>query len=233
MAQKEKQGRGFFDKILRKDPPSEESKPTFSQATGSNSSTSTEYYPNVANAPAIELTGDAKTFVAKFREGIQKTNEIGQSFIQILYNLDKEPKDSQYKQAFELIRIMNPTITADEIKSSLERLIAFVKSQTAIYNDQGNNKMTQLKSSLKDEKSSLETTIASIQTEINTMRNKLGAKEQELSKQQTALNAVDGKYQPQINDAENTLAAINAASQETCSSLNQFLVGVEKYLKTN
>lgn len=224
----EKNERSFWNRLFFEAPEPEENTTGVSP---SNFTTGATQPFNVAQAPAIELTGDAATFVKRFREGIQKTNEVGQSFIQILYNLNPEPNEANYQQAFQLIKIMNPSLTADDIKSSLERLIAFVRSETANYNEQGNKKMTQLRSALQSEKSSLETTITGMQKEINTMRQNLQAKELELSRQQAALNAVDGKYQPEINNTQSVLAAVKTASEETCSSLEQFLAGVENHLK--
>lgn len=222
--------RSFWNRLFFEDPVPEED----TQGVNPSNFTTGATRPfNVAQAPAIELTGDAATFVKRFREGIQKTNEVGQSFIQILYNLNPEPNESNYQQAFQLIKIMNPSLTADDIKSSLERLIAFVRSETANYNEQGNRKMTQLRSALQGEKESLENTIAGMQKEISAIRQDLQAKELELSRQQTTLNAVDGKYQPEINNTQNVLTAVKTASEETCSSLEQFLTGVKNHLKNN
>lgn len=231
MSNDDKKGKGFIHRLLYQDP-EEGNNQTSSQGVGATIPTSsTVQQPVAANLPPVNLSGDAASFVTKFRDAIRNSNEIGQSFIQVLYKLSTNPDDSHYRQAFELIRIMNPTLTANDIKSSLEKLIAFVRTETDSYTKQGNDKKAQLESQQQSEKSALQSTIASMQVDINALRQNLQTKESELAKKQTELMAVDGKYQPQINEVQTTLSAIKAASDETCSSLNQFLTGVTNYLK--
>lgn len=183
---------------------------------------------SMQSAPTAPLTENGKTYSKLFREELQKMNEIGMTFIRILFQLNPNPKDNDYKQALSLIMIMNPSVTIGNVKESVRRMITYMEDQSRLYTSEANNKREQLMSDQKNERQGLESAITGMEREIGELRQQLQNKESELSQKRSMLTAIDDKYQPQLDEVETKKSDIQAAVDEICTSLNQILSGINQ-----
>lgn len=224
MAKEEKKAAGgLFDRLFFKQDET-------SDSTGTNP---VDAAPAEQGAGALPKPSDSESevFVEKFREVIKSTNETGAKFIQLLYRLASEPKGPDYEKAFDMLKIMDSTLTVSNIVSSMQKLIGMVGDETSRYIQEGNNKKAALQSAFEEESRSLNERVATITAEIATLEESLRQKRAARDASERELQGLNGKHMPKIESVQRTIANLQTAYDKTRSSLEQTLNEINNYLK--
>lgn len=217
---------GFFDFLF------ETNEEGGSGAVNGNQST----VPTVQSDPVLNSpsnNSDAEKFVLKFREAIVKAGGIGAKFIKLLYELSKEPGLDDYKKAFSISKIMDPSLSVESILSSLSECETMISDEKSTYLNQGNDKKSRLENQRETEKEQLTSKVSAIRTSIQSLENDLNKKKLELNELSEKLSKVDQKYQPELIEVTRTIGAVTVASDRVLSSIAQLKKEITNNLKEN
>lgn len=177
--------------------------------------------PTQTDVSSIEA--ETKTYVSKFREALRSQNTIGMKFIGILYKLSPNPGVEDYAKALSLLQIMDASASVEVISASLRDSKEMIINSKTTYLQQGNEKLTTLKSNRDREKETLQKEISDTQTTITNLERDLGQAKTKLESKQTELSKIDGRFQPDLDQTSATISAVTQASDETIASLDQVI----------
>lgn len=161
-----------------------------------------------------------------YQRGFDSLNQDGYDFYEYYQAVTQSGVDNPqvYSMAFTMAKVMDKSL-------SIERLIAssdFYQNEiNKVFNDfvlKGNSKKQELSVQQSNETQALS-------NELSLMEQQLEALKIQIEDRRNKLNAIDGKYKPQINEIDSKLAANEEAKNKIIESIQQVKNGILNNLK--
>jgi hypothetical protein len=162
-----------------------------------------------------------------YQNGFDSLNQAGYDFYefyQAVAHGDDIKNPAVYAMAFRMGSSMDRSITKDKLVQQSEFYTTEITKQYNTYVSSGTSKRQELINKKNNENQALV-------NELELMKQQLETIKVQIQDRENKLNAIDGKYCPQINEIDSKLAANDIAKNQVINSIEQVKQGIINNLK--
>jgi hypothetical protein len=186
-------------------------------------------FPPVTNVTPHK-TNEPNPYIDKILEvyenGFVKLNKPGYDFFEFFKSVTKAGIDNPqvYVMALDMGQAMDSNVSKDSLSNQADFYVTEIVKVHTNFNNEGQSKINDLTNRKNSETQSLTSEITSLKLQLESIQNQIANK-------QGSLNAIDQKYQPEINEVSLKLAANDMAKEKFVSTINRVKTNISNNLK--
>ena len=168
-----------------------------------------------------------------YDKGLQSMNMPGYDFFDFFNAVQAAGAQTEpvFKMAYQMGKTMNTNITPEKLVTDAEYYVRKINQVHQSYSDQGNRKLEDLDTQLKNDKSKLLKQAEQLEAEISKLKQQILSLESNLTDARSNLGKADENYRPQQADIRLKLEANDHAMRICIQQLNAVKDNILKFLK--
>lgn len=163
-----------------------------------------------------------KSMIENYRAGFASLNKEGYDFYEYYQSITVANLD--YPQAFDMGKIMNPSISKASLLSESEFYLAEIKRVHDSNAQKGNARLKELETQKETESKNLA-------TELQTFTEQLEQLKGLISDRQNKLSQIDDKYKSKLDEVKLKITANNDAAESVIASIETVKSGINNLNK--